>query len=135
MDFTAILRLLPVIMQAVNLARQINSDVRGSDKSLEGIVGTIQKNAPAVIDIFSKIGADLFPNLKPGEQQAAASVRLDAELVKRIQTKLNEGGATLQVDGLYGPATKAAVKGYQVKNGLEPDGWAGPLTQAKMFGK
>jgi peptidoglycan hydrolase-like protein with peptidoglycan-binding domain len=39
----------------------------------------------------------------------------------------------LTVDGRYGPATVDAVKRFQVKSGLVPDGLAGPLTLAAMI--
>ncbi len=35
-------------------------------------------------------------------------------------------------DGIFGPKTHAAVKGYQGRNGLVVDGIVGPMTSAKM---
>jgi len=37
------------------------------------------------------------------------------------------------VDGIYGPATTAAVRQYQTDRGLGVDGIAGPLTRREMF--
>ncbi len=42
----------------------------------------------------------------------------------------NPGG----IDGVYGPATEAAVKAYQSRNGLEADGIVGPKTWDKLVG-
>lgn len=53
--------------------------------------------------------------------------------VRTLQTYLNTLiGAGLAVDGMYGPATQAAVKKYQSSRGLSADGICGPKTWAKL---
>jgi N-acetylmuramoyl-L-alanine amidase len=53
--------------------------------------------------------------------------------VRLIQKKLkNWGYYSGDVDGIYGSRTKAAVIWFQKKNGLNPDGIAGPLTLKAM---
>jgi peptidoglycan hydrolase-like protein with peptidoglycan-binding domain len=47
--------------------------------------------------------------------------------VKMLQEKLG-----ITADGRYGAQTAKAVQEYQEKNGLKPDGVAGPLTLGKM---
>lgn len=123
------LALFPLIMKAVNLAQSINS----SRQSGDSVIKIIQSQGADVLDIVTQVGAQLFPNLPAAEQAQAGVVRFDPTLTTRIQTRLNELGAKLDVDGHYGNLTKAAVKDFQSKNGLSADGWAGPLTQAKLF--
>jgi peptidoglycan hydrolase-like protein with peptidoglycan-binding domain len=54
---------------------------------------------------------------------------LDVNGVKWTQTALNVLlNASLEVDGIYGAATKAAVTSFQTANNLETDGWAGTKT-------
>lgn len=48
--------------------------------------------------------------------------------VRDIQSRLNAHGAKLAVDGLYGPATTAAVRAFQKAQGLAVDGDVGPQT-------
>jgi len=58
--------------------------------------------------------------------------------VKNIQTLLNKAGAKpkLDVDGIFGPLTKAAVKAFQKKCGLGRDGKIGPKTMPVLeYGK
>ena len=53
--------------------------------------------------------------------------------VRNIQTRLKQWGyLTGAVDGIYGAQTEAAVKKFQAKYGLVPDGIAGPATLAKI---
>lgn len=53
--------------------------------------------------------------------------------VTNIQTRLkNWGYYKYTVDGIYGWRTAEAVKSFQRKNGLTPDGIAGPATLSKI---
>lgn len=53
--------------------------------------------------------------------------------VINIQTRLrNWGYYSGSVDGVFGSKTQTAVKSFQRKNGLTPDGVAGPATLAKI---
>ena len=52
---------------------------------------------------------------------------LAGEPVKRLQIRLG-----VEADGEFGPATEKALKDYQQKNGLNPDGIAGPETFWQM---
>ena len=55
------------------------------------------------------------------------------ETVKKLQQRLSDWGYySGSVDGIYGSATEAAVKKFQQKNGLTPDGVAGPATLAAI---
>ncbi len=53
-------------------------------------------------------------------------------LNKKLQTLLNTAGAKppLKVDGIWGGGTDKALKEFQVKHGLTPDGIVGPATWA-----
>ncbi|WP_025808317.1 N-acetylmuramidase domain-containing protein [Pseudomonas chlororaphis] len=64
-------------------------------------------------------------NLRHGDRSQA---------VRDLQRKLNEHGAKLSADGIYGDATEAAVRAYQLKTGLVSDGVAGPKTLACLQG-
>lgn len=53
--------------------------------------------------------------------------------VRNIQSRLSAWGYNPgSVDGIYGAKTEAAVKRFQQKHGLTPDGIAGPATLAKI---
>lgn len=56
----------------------------------------------------------------------------DKESVTELQKKLNENGANLDVDGVFGSQTQAALKKYQTDNGLTVDGIAGEQTWSKL---
>jgi peptidoglycan hydrolase-like protein with peptidoglycan-binding domain len=52
-----------------------------------------------------------------------------------VQAALNRRGQSpaLDIDGLNGPRTIAAVQAFQAGAGLDPDGIAGPATLAALF--
>ena len=52
-----------------------------------------------------------------------------------LQRRLNTLGASLAVDGRFGPKTLAAVKRYQRAQGLQVDGVVGPRTRASLQGR
>ena len=52
--------------------------------------------------------------------------------VAQLQSFLNARGASLDVDGKFGPLTRAAVEAFQSANGLKVDGIVGPQTTAAL---
>ncbi|ASK66536.1 hydrolase [Brachybacterium avium] len=54
--------------------------------------------------------------------------------VQDLQSALNDHGANLSVDGVFGPRTHSAVKSYQSSNGLLVDGVVGPQTRGALNG-
>jgi peptidoglycan hydrolase-like protein with peptidoglycan-binding domain len=48
--------------------------------------------------------------------------------VKLLQEKLNENGAKLGIDGIFGLGTQAAVMNFQALHNLAVDGIAGKRT-------
>jgi len=55
------------------------------------------------------------------------------EAVRQLQQALNAQGYSLDVDGIFGSKTRAAVKSYQKKNGLAVDGIAGNETWGSLM--
>jgi hypothetical protein len=56
------------------------------------------------------------------------------DTVKELQTILNANGATLDVDGVFGQLTRAAVIDYQRSHGLDADAIVGPKTWNVLLG-
>ena len=52
--------------------------------------------------------------------------------VRLLQAKLRRLGYPVVVDGVFGPRTEAAVRGFQRSHGLEVDGVVGPATAAAI---
>jgi peptidoglycan hydrolase-like protein with peptidoglycan-binding domain len=82
-----------------------------------------------ILPLLTQIGTTTFPGLPTDKAPEAAATTLDGNGVKWIQTALNLlQKASLDVDGVYGQGTKAAVTKFQQANNLEADGWAGTKT-------
>lgn len=71
----------------------------------------------------------------PGKVFVAKKPYPSGKDVERIQNALNNavGKKIVNVDGIYGPNTAAAVKDYQKRHKLTVDGKVGPKTWNKMF--
>lgn len=52
----------------------------------------------------------------------------DEQYVRQVQALLNASGYNLEIDGVLGPLSFAAIKEYQAKKGLLVDGIPGPET-------
>ena len=66
----------------------------------------------------------------PLEQQGSTG-----ETVRTVQYLLNAQGATLTVDGNFGPLSAAAVSAFQTANGLTVDGIVGDQTWPLLIGR
>lgn len=66
------------------------------------------------------------PTLRQGDRGAA---------VRTLQSKLNERGASVSVDGVFGAGTRTAVRALQSAAGLGVDGVVGARTWSALDGK
>ena len=62
----------------------------------------------------------------------AVSKKMGSDSVKSVQAALNKSGASVKVDGMMGPGTRAALKKYQGANGLKATGRVDDATKAKL---
>jgi peptidoglycan hydrolase-like protein with peptidoglycan-binding domain len=79
-------------------------------------------------DVEKLLREKLFPQVPKDKIGDALASSLDANGTKWVQVALMIDGAKLDVDGKYGPATRAAVEKFQRSHGLTVDGWAGVNT-------
>lgn len=54
-------------------------------------------------------------------------------IVRAVQERLVELGESIDVDGIYGPATQAAITKRQSGAGIRADGLCGPETFAALW--
>lgn len=76
------------------------------------------------------------PSNKSGSCQPRQTVRSGSHgsCVRVAQSKLNQHGAGLSVDGAFGPRTRSATIAYQRSVGLGADGIIGPRTWSALDG-
>lgn len=88
--------------------------------------------------LISQLGAPSGPVDTPSPTKPTGGAgpllkrRANGPDVRRLQERLSAHGASLRVDGDFGPATEAAVKAFQRQRGLTPDGIVGPKTWAAL---
>jgi len=98
----------------------------------------IRKNKGLILTVCAAMLAvaltvSFIMNTVPESVETLSKYGSSGEEVRQIQTKLkNWGYYSGQVDGVYGKETQAAVKWFQEKNGLTPDGIAGVQTLRAM---
>ena len=101
--------------------RAVRSHQSASGIGVDGVVGPQTWNALS----GSSSSGSSQPKLRQGDRGQA---------VRTLQTKLNESGASLTVDGSFGPATNSAVRSLQSASGIGVDGVVGPQTWNALSG-
>jgi len=97
----------------------------------------------AFVIVFAGIGAyKLYPSHAASKSAqdcknagTVIGLRSSGPCVTTLQNDINviNNNKSLSVDGYYGSATVAAVKTYQSRHGLRPDGVVGPLTWSAII--
>jgi Putative peptidoglycan binding domain len=131
MELELLMKLLPIIFRAINVAPQIQQAIRIGVP----MVKAVEENAGDLLPLLGKIGKEMFPNISDNlAPAAAASSMFDPIRVKWLQTALNSLGASprLDVDGEYGPMTRDAVLAFQKEHDLVADAWAGDVTHTAL---
>jgi len=76
------------------------------------------------------------PTVAPPDRIIQLNSGSQGEEVRILQLRLRELGylsEEAEIDGIYGPATKEAVRAFQKRNSLDADGIAGKKTQARLY--
>ncbi len=98
--------------------------------SVDGIVGPNTKNA-----LYSNVGGGAPTPIRLTSSACPANMRQGERdgCVTELQSLLNQNGAQLTMDGIFGPATLGAVEDFQSAAGLSVDGIVGPNTKDALY--
>lgn len=90
--------------------------------------------APAPAVVQSVASAAPAPSHQPSALSSSEKLRFGSKgvAVEQLQGALNGHGASLKVDGKFGPRTLAAVKSFQGEHNLQVDGVVGPQTRGAL---
>lgn|GEM_PF-3417090 len=89
----------------------------------------------AVIGVLVHHGPVILSRTEPVSDEAEEETLQQGSSgasVRKTQTRLNTHGASIGVDGSFGPQTHGAVMAFQEKVGLEVNGVVGPITAAAL---
>lgn len=100
---------------------------------VDGLVGPVTRSAYLSASRLIAAGdspAAHSPVLAPGDR--GPDVRAWQEALDRWIAASDPSASLLSVDGIYGPATAAAVRRFQAAQGVTVDGLVGPETRAAL---
>ncbi|MGP9844702.1 C40 family peptidase [Brachybacterium sp. 107] len=123
-----------------HLQRQLNS--HGASIRVDGSFGSATLRAvkaqqsSARINVDGVVGPKTWNSLSGGSSSSDSSSTSQPKLrqgsrggaVKTLQSQLNARGASISVDGSFGPATASAVRSLQSAAGIRVDTVVGPAT-------
>lgn len=115
-------------------AAEIITNALSYGQDNKSVANVVESAAGALLPELNTIVGQQFPKVVENMRSAAAAVLFwDKKLVMWLQEGLNfVMGSGLDVDGIYGPATTAAVEAFQTRYGLKVDGWAGEITKGLL---
>lgn len=110
-------------------APSYGSSVVARSKTWKKILANVPVTSPALgISGVYPLPVGEYFGVDDGTPKSHSGVRgKDSDIVKKIQREVGT-----DVDGSFGPKTKARVKTYQSQHNLEVDGKVGPLTWSQM---
>lgn len=100
--------------------------------TIDGVYGPATTDALAAFQRDNGLDADGHLDRATAEaleQEADATEHL---MVESIQTQLTELGHPVEVDGVWGDATEAAIEAFQTELGLDPSGILDDVTHAAL---
>jgi hypothetical protein len=131
-------KFLPYVFRAISNMDRISAVLTKAAPLLPEALALYNKVVVLVPETVDLINA-IAPGVLPLATSTTGHVTIPEPLPEGftmdwVQESLNKvNGAALVVDGFYGPKTHEALMSYQKSRGLTVDGWAGPLTCAKLF--
>lgn len=116
-------------MDSADLMRA-NLEIDQLTREADQIQGRLKEIGGRAADPFAQQAADFSAKYQPDGKALGLNSR--GPRVEAVQTFLAANGASVQVDGKYGPSTTKAVKDFQASYGLKQDGVAGKNTLRAM---
>lgn len=81
------------------------------------------------------LAALLLAGASPVARAAAFQIGDQGNEIIEIQAALSRLGYDVMPDGAFGPGTAAAVRAFEIANGMEPDGLVGPVVYEALLGR
>lgn len=139
MDFTSLLKLLPAVVSVATTLSNLFTSTASNDSLSVAIKALLPTS---VYDVIAKYGEVFFDGVRSAVQVVAAVQTVyNPDMNRTIQGVLNVVSPMLglpdpklELDGFYGPLTKAAALAVQAKLGgdVAADGWIGRLSMAAL---
>lgn len=130
----------PVELTPVQNIQKMLNDTYGAKLDVDGIWGPKSNKAMIVAvqtlinkRVKAKIDVDGIWGAESKRSFGTYANKNTGDMVKLIQCMLVVHGSSIDMDGIFGNKTLAAVKTFQKKSGLSPDGIVGKDTMTKLL--
>jgi murein L,D-transpeptidase YcbB/YkuD len=130
-----ITQILSLAFRTITSADKINTVAGKIGPLIPEAIALYNKSQPIIKEVVDLVKV-IAPNFIPATQGhvVVPEPMPDGFNLEWVQSALNTAiGSNLTVDGLYGKETHEALMTFQKARGLAVDGWAGPITCAKLF--
>lgn len=116
---------------------QRSLQARGISVAVDGVFGPGTKAAVETFQRWAGIFIDGIAGPRTIKLLSIRTLRLttphlQGEDVRLVQKALVQAGLSVGVDGVFGPGTEWAIKQFQTRHHLIPDGIVGPRTAVKL---
>jgi len=104
--------------------------------NVRNVAALLALSSAAALPACSMLGGDNSSSSSPASHASYSSLQspaLSQNMVQQVQVRLQQAGTyNGRIDGLWGPATEAAVRGYQQQHNLNATGQLDSNTLASL---
>lgn len=114
--------LVPIALKAMGH----KADLLRAWQLIKYVLDAFRRVSPELVPLIKNLAAVFLPKAARSLASEYGTITITVQVIE-VQHALG-----VEVDGVIGDVTEEAIRQYQIKNGLLPDGWFGRATFISM---